>query len=384
MNTVVIKQGITQIAQNMTIGKLIAVAVLLSLFFLNPTTEAVMTSSLVDAYLQVSVFVAGTLAVLFLLEKVGRTNLEQLLRNNTRIQVPIAALLGSLPGCGGAIMVTTQYARGAMSFGGVVSVLSATMGDAAFLLLAKEPIIAMWVFGTCLITGIISGTIVDYFHGQEFLRVKRGYGDGEDDICENELLTPLYKVWMAFFVPGAIAGLMVAFQYDPHATSKELFGLDFITPLALSAAILSMVMWVFNPISDFRLFTSSKRSLERRVADTTNFVTFWVIVGYVGYALIEQVVGFDLTTIFESWGLALPMLALLVGFIPGCGPQIVVTTLYLNGIIPLSALLANAISNDGDALFPAIAVAPKAAIIATLYTAVPAFIIGYGFYFLFE
>ena len=30
-----------------------------------------------------------------------------------------------------------------------------------------------------------------------------------------------------------------------------------------------------------------------------------------------------------------------------------------------SAQLANAISNDGDALFPAIAIAPKAAILAT-------------------
>ena len=41
------------------------------------------------------------------------------------------------------------------------------------------------------------------------------------------------------------------------------------------------------------------------------------------------------------------------------------TTLYVNGVIPFSAQLANAISNDGDALFPAIAIAPKAAILAT-------------------
>ena len=55
-----------------------------------------------------------------------------------------------------------------------------------------------------------------------------------------------------------------------------------------------------------------------------------------------------------------------------------VTTLYLAGAIPLSAQISNAISNDGDALFPAIAIAPKVAIIATLYSAVPALIFGYG------
>ena len=385
MNTIVIKRGASQIAQNITIGKPLIVMALLSLFVLTPSTREVITISMVDAYLQVSVFVAGTLGVLFLIEKAGRTNIEQVLRNNPRSQVLIAASLGALPGCGGAIMVTTQYVRGAMSFGGVVSVLSATMGDAAFLLLAKEPVVALWVFVTCFVTGIVTGTIVDLIHGDGFMRVKSDYCDGEEElIVENELLSPFYRVWMALFVPGAIAGVMLAFQVDLAAIVKDHIGLDLITTLALVAALLSIAMWMVNPVSDFRLFTSSKRTLERRVCDTTNFVTFWVIVGYVAYALLESIAGFDLRTLFQSWSVALPMIALLVGFIPGCGPQIVVTTLYINGVIPLSALLANAISNDGDALFPAIAVAPKAAILATLYTAVPAFIVGYGYFFLFE
>ena len=77
-----------------------------------------------------------------------------------------------------------------------------------------------------------------------------------------------------------------------------------------------------------------------------------------------------------------PLIAVLIGFLPGCGPQIIVTTLYIQGVIPFSALAANAISNDGDALFPAIAMTPKAAIIATIYTAIPALMVGYGLYFL--
>ena len=50
----------------------------------------------------------------------------------------------------------------------------------------------------------------------------------------------------------------------------------------------------------------------------------------------------------------------------------------------LSAELGNAISNDGDALFPAIALAPKAAILATIYSAFPAIIVAYGYFILFE
>ena len=43
-----------------------------------------------------------------------------------------------------------------------------------------------------------------------------------------------------------------------------------------------------------------------------------------------------------------------------------------------SALAANAISNDGDALFPALALAPRAALAASIVTALPALLVGYA------
>jgi hypothetical protein len=78
------------------------------------------------------------------------------------------------------------------------------------------------------------------------------------------------------------------------------------------------------------------------------------------------------------------LFAAAIGLIPGCGPQIVVITLYIQGSLPFSALLANAISNDGDALFPALALAPKAATIASMLTTVPALTFGYLVYYVFE
>ena len=77
------------------------------------------------------------------------------------------------------------------------------------------------------------------------------------------------------------------------------------------------------------------------------------------------------------------MIAILLGFFPdapaGSGDHH-----GLSGIIPLSAQIGNALSNDGDALFPAIAIAPKVAIVATLYSAVPAIILAYGWLFWME
>ena len=92
--------------------------------------------------------------------------------------------------------------------------------------------------------------------------------------------------------------------------------------------------------------------------------------------------GLDLESAFRSVGFLLPLIAVLVGFIPGCGPQVLVATLYINGVIPFAALIGNAISNDGDALFPAIALNPRAAVVSTGYSTIPALIVAYGFYFL--
>ena len=88
--------------------------------------------------------------------------------------------------------------------------------------------------------------------------------------------------------------------------------------------------------------------------------------------------------LFSNYLVFAPLIAVLVGFIPGCGPQIIITSIYLMGVIPLSAQIGNAISNDGDALFPVLAIAPKVGLVATLYSAIPALIISYGFLLIFE
>ena len=161
-------------------------------------------------------------------------------------------------------------------------------------------------------------------------------------------------------------------------------GLSITHIIGAAGAILSIFMWSLNPLSDFQCSTDRSRNLSSRVVDTTNFVTTWVICGFLTFEIFMYFTEYDLKTFFDIWIPFVPLIAIFFGFLPGCGPQIVITTFYLNGFIPLSAEIGNAISNDGDALFPAIALAPKAAIIATLYSAVPAIIIAYGYMFLFE
>ena len=343
----------------------------------------VVRSTLVDAYLQVSVFVGFTLFIFIGMDALTKFNFAFSLDKTKKFHVVMASLLGALPGCGGAIVVVTQYIQGRISFGSLVAVLTATMGDAAFLLLAAEPLTGFFIFGLGAFVGSISGYIVDKIHGEEYLQGNSKLRVEFEKIVKT-FVSKFNIFWTLVFLPGFIVGLFVAFQQDVDQILDLPEGLSITHTIGTVGAILCVFMWSLNPLSDFQCSTDRSRNLLSRVVDTTNFVTTWVICGFLTFEIFIHLTEYDLKTFFEIWLPFVPLIAILFGLLPGCGPQILVTTSYLNGFIPLSAEIGNAISNDGDALFPAIALAPKAAIIATLYSTIPAIIFAYGYMFLFE
>ena len=357
------------------------------LFFnMDNQTWEIIKSSVSDAYIGVTSFVAGTLLLFFTLEKYLKIDLKNILLNKPKLEVFIGSFLGALPGCGGAIIVLTQYSRGKASFGSVVAALTATMGDAAFLLIAREPATGLLILLIGFFVGYVSGLLVNSIHGKSFMKM-----NGCDLIRLNckpskyKSSKTLDLIWLALIIPGMIFGILSAFQIDLDAFFSNNFIKNPITFFGFFAGSLCFIMWIIPIISGFKYSPSGpNEKIIRRTVSDTNFITGWVILAFLAYELTSHFGGFDLETIFNSYYMLIPLIAILIGFLPGCGPQILVTTLYLNGIIPLSAQIGNAISNDGDALFPAIALHPKAAFIATIYSAFPAIIVSYGYLFLFE
>lgn len=144
-------------------GRLV-VALAFAALALAPGQLGTLTRELMtDAYIQVAVFVAATLLLFYGAEKLFRFDMGSVLRNARLWQVPIAALLGATPGCGGAVIVVAAYSSGNVSFGAVVAALTATMGDAAFLLIATRPDVAMVLIPLQFATGILCGWLVDRF-----------------------------------------------------------------------------------------------------------------------------------------------------------------------------------------------------------------------------
>ncbi|EAR50911.1 hypothetical protein OG2516_13601 [Oceanicola granulosus HTCC2516] len=351
----------------------LAVASLLLVLAAAPGGLGALTRELMtDAYIAVSAFVAATLLLFYGAERVFNFEIGAKLRTARGWQVPMAALLGATPGCGGAVVVVAAYSSGNVGFGAVVATLTATMGDAAFLLIATRPDAAAVVLPLSFAVGIVSGWLIDAF-GPKFLVANPSAA------CD--LAPRIGKVrlrdwaYLACAMPGLALGIAQLAAVDTAA----LIGGETETAIALTGTAIGLFIWATSRIA---AMTNAADHPVTRMAEETAFISVWVIGAFLLYDYAVAYGGLDLEAMFATVAPLLPLIAILIGFVPGCGPQVLVCTLYLNGLVPFAGLIGNAISNDGDALFPAIALNPRAAVWATLFSAIPAFIVAYAFYFL--
>lgn len=334
---------------------------------LGPLTRGLM----VDAYVQVGAFVAATLLLFYGAERLFRFDLGRALKGARQWQVPLAALLGATPGCGGAVIVVAAYASGNVTFGAVVAALTATMGDAAFLLIATRPEAAAVVLPLSFAVGIVSGWVIDAF-------APRIAVNPESAGCVTAPRIGRTRRRDMAFLALALPGLAMGVTQLAGVEIEALFG-PALPLIGLAGTALALLIWASSPL---RAMTNPSDPPLTRMAEETSLILIWVILAYLAYDYLVAFTGLDLGALFTAIAPVLPLAGVAVGLIPGCGPQVLVTTLYINGLVPFSALIGNAISNDGDALFPAIAVHPRAAVLATLYSTIPALIVAYGFFFL--
>ena len=371
-------------SQSIHVILLLCAVILAGSATVNPDFAELLIGTISDAYLQVTTFVAATLLIFYGIERLFGFDAIRLLSRSGKWQVPLAAALGALPGCGGAIIVVTNYVSGRLSFGAVMATLTATMGDAAFLLIAKEPVTGLIVMGVGLIVGTLSGYVVDFIHGTDFLRPELSQ-DQAAPLDQQRAPAPrmMNRIWLVALVPGVIFGLSGAFQIDLDALLATNLSAAPVTIFGFLAGCLCFGMWLLPQFvkTQANTPTGTASVIDQTITDT-NFVTGWVIIAFLLFEVSLYATGYELATLFEGLVIWVPLIAVVIGLLPGCGPQILVTTLYLSGVVPLSAQIGNAISNDGDALFPALALAPKAAIIATIYSTIPALLLAYGWHFL--
>jgi len=181
---------------SLRLAKIIVFFILLSLFFISETRE-IAIQSVSDAFISVTSFVAATVFVFAYLHKKD-FDIQSFIKKHEQFDVFIATFLGAIPGCGGAIMIMTLYVRNAVSFSAVIATLVATMGDAAFLLIAAKPFVAMIVISLTFTIAIVTGYIVKMFEKKIAPQFDRKAIYVEED-SPNLAPNIFYKFWIFFF-----------------------------------------------------------------------------------------------------------------------------------------------------------------------------------------
>ena len=386
----------------------------------------ILVVSMRDAFLAVTVFVAAMILLFSWLQFITAGRFVVWIRENRGLQPVIGAMMGLTPGCGGAIIVMPMYARGYVTYGTVIATLVATLGDAAFVLIGAvfqdssylTPVIV--VHATSFVVGVLSGYSVDSIEitpttplgrfgpkfgtdeplGEEVAKAM----EGKDSLIENlpreipegwgyRVLHQGYRIWWLVTAVGlCIAILLLGWyaqdpEYSPELVWDPTTRDGIVTWVGFIGTSLSIILYISskNFFADDTEATIGDKlnSLDETLvhaASEAAFVTFWVLIAYLVFEFGMLLSGIKESDMSEHGsGAGAVLVAATIGLIPGCGPQIIAITAYVEGIISFPALVANAISQDGDALFPLLVRHKVASIWATIHTILPAIIVGLVF-----
>ncbi len=357
---------------------------------------------LADAFHEVGLPVAVLVALFGWARLRHGDRLTGWLLRHTGLGPAVGALLGVVPGCGAEIVLVTLLMKRAVSYGTVVAAVVATMGDSAWVLIAADPLLALQVHSVLLVAGLLTGYAVDA-RGycpplpEEPLRTPAapaalgrslspalGAAPARPALRAAalgpaELGVPVAAFW--WLVPaGLLVGTpVVVAQVDLAPLTRALGGVD--PYLVTGVAGTLVALWVvLRRRAGERCPADDDTPVDlggvlRGAARESAFVIACVAAATTGWSLLVAATGLDPADL-ALVGLVGVLVGALVGLVPGCALQIVFTGLFVSGAVPLSTLLANAVSQDGDALFPLLARAPRAAAVTSALTTVPAVLVG--------
>lgn len=105
--------------------------------------------------------VVGLMMVVEVINFYSEGKLKAFAGRTKKWQSLAAGILGATPGCIGGYVSVSMYTKGVFSFGALLSMMVATTGDEAFLMLAMIPKTAIAIMIALLVLGVVTGLIVD-------------------------------------------------------------------------------------------------------------------------------------------------------------------------------------------------------------------------------
>ena len=252
----------------------------------------------------ITAMVIGLMAFIELINVSSSGKLMAKLKNYPIVQLLIACLLGAIPGCAGGFAVVSMFTHDIISFGALIGGMVSTFGDEAFFLFAKSPKWAAVLTAVLFALGFGSGLLVNLWG-----KIRK------HPVCAHEF--PLHDMDSLEHhhhtgeCHGLISHIKHFFQDHlwNHVIKEHLFGI---------------FLWTFGVL------------------------LFLKLTGYF----------FDINDLLHdhSWAMfVMLLLAVLIGFIPESGPNLIFIVMFMEGTVPFAILLANSIAQNGHAGLPLLA-----------------------------
>jgi hypothetical protein len=292
----------------------------------------------------------------------------------------LGAFLGATPGCLGAFTVVSLYSHRTVSFGALVAAMIATSGDEAFVMLAMFPIQALWIAAIMLIVAIFAGWITDkiFVHQARFLEQENHDLElHQEESCRcfvPQNILPqlkqmtLYRALLILLLGGFLALLMIGVLAPISWDWKK------ITFTIGASFALFVILTVPDHFLKHHLWMHIiKQHLPR--------IFMWTFGVLLAFHFLDSYL--DVEALIKDNIFIVLLIAVLVGLIPESGPHLIFVTLFAQGAIPISILLANSIVQDGHGTLPLLAVSGRAFIMLKIVNMAFGLLLGFvGLYFI--
>ncbi|NIA01609.1 MAG: hypothetical protein GWO83_00510 [Bacteroidia bacterium] len=301
--------------------------------------------------LMVTAFVTMMMMAVEYISVLTRGAFQSGLARSRWTQYLAAVGLGAIPGCLGPFVVVTLYGHRILPLGAVVGAMIATSGDEAFVMLALFPSTALWLTAGLALLGLIAAPIVDLLFGdRENAEPCPGLVVHEEDGC------------------GCFPGIrQILSQWAPPSTARVILAVTCLVFLgALSTGLLgpgewSWIRWTLLLVGLFGAFEVctvpdhflQEHLWEHVLARHTPRIFGWTFGVLLSVAILSQYVDLDFFIQENRW--IVLSLAAMVGIIPESGPHLVFVTLFSEGTLPISILIASSIVQDGHGMLPLLA-----------------------------
>ncbi|HOV23651.1 MAG TPA: putative manganese transporter [Candidatus Marinimicrobia bacterium] len=305
----------------------------------------------IKSTIMITGFVFTMMLVIEYLNVQTRGKWHKLLKGRKWRQYVLGALLGIIPGCLGSFAMVTLYTHRLVSIGAVVTTMIATSGDEAYVMFALFPGKALLLNVILAIIALPVGVLADLLFRKKHDVITAHDLPIHDEYCEcfqrGKILEQLRSITLERFLLILImAAILLAAASGFIAGEEE--GWVRITLIITSIVGLAIVATVPDHFLKEHLWEHvTKRHVPR--------IFFWTLGALIVIRISTNYLNIERFLQLQQARILVLLIACLVGIIPESGPHLIFVTMFAEGLVPFSILLASSIVQDGHGMLPMLA-----------------------------